>query len=87
MKITNTKFKGLKIIKGVNHYDKRGYFREVFINKIFKNKKFIFWCLSKSKKRVVRGLHLQKKLQQVPFDESIYCDAKIFINRFFCYNN
>ena len=67
MKIKNTKFKGLKIIKGVNHYDKRGYFREVFINKIFKNKKFIFWCLSKSKKSVVRGLHLQKKLQQDKF--------------------
>ena len=67
MKITNTKFKGLKIIKGVNHYDKRGYFREVFINKIFKNKKFIFWCLSKSKKRVLRGLHLQKKQQQDKF--------------------
>ena len=67
MKIKNTKFKGLKIIKGVNHYDKRGYFREVFINKIFKNKKFIFWCLSKSKKSVVRGLHLQKKNSQAKF--------------------
>ena len=39
MKIINTKFYGLKIIKGVNHYDKRGYFRETFKNDLFKNKK------------------------------------------------
>ena len=64
MKIINTKFYGLKIIKGVNHYDKRGYFRETFKNDLFKNKKLIFWCMSKSKKNVIRGLHLQKKFQQ-----------------------
>ena len=64
MKIINTKFYGLKIIEGVNHYDKRGYFRETFKNNFFKNKNFIFWCVSKSKKNVIRGLHLQKKFQQ-----------------------
>ena len=64
MKIFNTKFSGLKIIKGINHYDKRGYFRETFKNSFFKNKNFIFWCVSKSKKNVVRGLHIQKKIQQ-----------------------
>ena len=64
MKIVNTKFKGLKIIKGMNHYDNRGYFRETFKNSFFKNKNFIFWCMSKSKKNVLRGLHLQKKFQQ-----------------------
>ena len=67
MKIINTKFYGLKIIKGVIHYDKRGYFRETFKNNLFKNKKFIFWCLSKSKKNVIRGLHLQTKFQQEKF--------------------
>ena len=67
MKIFNTKFHGLKIIKGINHYDKRGYFREAFKNNFFKNKNFIFWCLSKSKKNVLRGLHLQKKFQQDKF--------------------
>ena len=61
MKIINTKFYGLKIIEGVNHYDKRGYFRETFKNNFFKNKNFIFWCVSKSKKNVIRGMHLQKK--------------------------
>ena len=67
MKIINTKFKGLKIIKGINHYDGRGYFRETFKNSFFKNKNFIFWCLSKSKKNVIRGLHLQKKFGQDKF--------------------
>ena len=64
MKIINTKFYGLKIIEGVNHYDKRGYFRETFKNNFFKNKNFIFWCVSKSKKNVIRGMHLQKKIKQ-----------------------
>ena len=43
MKILNTKFKGLKIIKGVNHYDNRGYFRETFKNGFFKKRSFVFW--------------------------------------------
>ena len=67
MKILNTSINGLKKIKGLNHYDKRGYFREIFKNKLFKNKKFIFWCMSKSKKNIIRGLHLQKKNQQDKF--------------------
>ena len=50
MKIINTKLQGLKIIKGINHYDNRGYFRETFKNIFFKKKNFIFWCMSKSKK-------------------------------------
>ena len=63
MKIINTKFKGLKIIKGKNYYDSRGYFREVFRNNNIK-KKLIFWCVSKSKKNVIRGLHYQRKKKQ-----------------------
>ena len=64
MKIINTNFLGLKKIKGKNYYDKRGYFREIFKEKFLKDHKFRFWCLSKSKKNVVRGLHIQKKFQQ-----------------------
>ena len=67
MKIINTKFNELKIIKGINHYDRRGYFRETFKNSFFKNKNFIFWCMSKSKKNVIRGLHLQKRFGQEKF--------------------
>jgi dTDP-4-dehydrorhamnose 3,5-epimerase len=64
MKILNTKFSGLKIIKGINHYDSRGFFRETYKNKLLNKKKLIFWCLSKSKKKVIRGLHLQIKKHQ-----------------------
>jgi len=64
MKIINTRFHGLKKIKGINYSDKRGYFREIFKNNFFKSKKIIFCCISKSKKNVIRGFHLQKKFQQ-----------------------
>ena len=64
MKIISTRFHGLKKIKGINYSDKRGYFREIFKNNFFKNNKLIFCCVSKSKKNVIRGFHLQKKLQQ-----------------------
>ena len=67
MKIFNAKLHGLKIIKGINHYDKRGYFREVLRNTFFKNKNFIFWCVSKSKKNVLRGFHIQPRSQQDKF--------------------
>ena len=76
MIIINTKFHGLKIIKGINYYDNRGYFREVLRNTFFKNKNFIFWCVSKSKKNVLRGLHIQPKFQQDKFITAI--KGKIF---------
>ena len=76
MKTLNTSFHGFKIIKGINHYDKRGYFREIFKNNFVKNKNFIFWSVSKSKKNVVRGLHIQRKIQQDLFVSVI--KGKIF---------
>jgi dTDP-4-dehydrorhamnose 3,5-epimerase len=66
MKIINTKIAGLKILKSKNFFDSRGYFREVFKKKVIK-KNFIFGCLSKSKKNVLRGLHLQTKFSQAKF--------------------
>ena len=64
MKISNTKFSGLKILNGIKFDDSRGYFREIYLQKIFKKKKFIFWCMSKSKKNVLRGMHIQTKNTQ-----------------------
>ena len=64
MKILNIKFNGLKIIEGIKFDDSRGYFREIFLKKLFKKKKFIFWCMSKSKINVLRGLHIQTKKTQ-----------------------
>ena len=76
MKINSAKFRGLKIIQGKTHLDNRGAFRELFLKN--KNKGFqgIFWCMSKSKKNVVRGLHIQKKNNQAKYVSVI--KGKIF---------
>ena len=59
----NTTIKGLKNIKTKVFYDKRGFFREIFKDKLFK-KKFVFDVMSYSKKNVLRGLHIQLKAPQ-----------------------
>ena len=64
MKIKKTKFNGLKIISSKIHKDKRGHFREIFKKKLFVKEKFVFTCVSSSKKNVLRGLHLQKEHSQ-----------------------
>ena len=58
MKILKTKFKNLLIYKKDTYKDKRGYFRELFLQKHFKEK-FPFDVMSFSNKNVLRGLHLQ----------------------------
>ena len=63
MKIIKTKFKDLIVVNSKNFYDYRGYFREILIEKLIK-KKFVFNVVSKSKKNVLRGLHMQKKNPQ-----------------------
>jgi dTDP-4-dehydrorhamnose 3,5-epimerase len=67
MKITKTKIKGLLVVQGKNHYDNRGFFKEIFKKKKFGIHNPIFWCMSKSKKNVLRGLHLQTKNSQEKF--------------------
>ena len=64
MKIIHTKFKDLKLIKTKIFKDQRGFFKEVFKNKVVQNDNFIFDCMSYSKKNVLRGLHFQKKNPQ-----------------------
>ena len=63
MKIIKTKFKDLLIYKKETFKDKRGYFRELYLQKHFKEK-FPFDVMSLSKKNVIRGLHLQRKRPQ-----------------------
>ena len=63
MKIKKTKFKNLVILKGVKHQDKRGYLRELVLEKLIKEN-FKFQILSVSKKNVLRGLHFQVKQPQ-----------------------
>ena len=66
MIIKKTFISGLKIIKSKRYHDTRGYFREIFKNKLLKTK-FIFACLSRSKKNVFRGFHIQTKNPQAKF--------------------
>jgi len=63
MKLIKTKIKDLLIIKTDIYKDHRGFFKEIEKFKVLK-KKFIFDCLSFSKKNTLRGLHLQKKKPQ-----------------------
>lgn len=63
MKIIKTKFKNLLIYKKDTFNDNRGYFRELYLQKHFKNR-FPFDVMSYSKKNVLRGLHLQIKNSQ-----------------------
>ena len=69
MKIIKTKIKGLFIFKGKKFTDKRGWLRETFKENYF-GKKMVFSITSKSKKNVLRGLHLQTKKSQ---DKLITC--------------
>ena len=63
MKTLKTKFKDMVICQTENFYDRRGYFRELSIEKKIK-KKLIFTVLSNSKINVLRCMHVQKKNQQ-----------------------
>ncbi len=63
MKIINTKIKDLVLLKTNIYKDNRGFFKEVEKSKILKTK-FVFDCFSYSKKKTLRGLHLQKNKSQ-----------------------
>ena len=67
MQIKKTKFKGLLIVSNKIYRDSRGYFKEDFKSAFFKGSNFIFSCTSKSKKNVLRGLHMQTKKKQGKF--------------------
>ena len=75
MKIKKTNFKGLLVIQNISFKDKRGYFKELLLEKKLK-KKFPFFVMSYSKKNIIRGLHFQKKKAQGKFISVI--KGKIF---------
>ena len=66
MKIVKTKFKGLYVFEGQTFKDQRGFLRECFRKKIIK-RNLVFSIVSKSKKNVLRGLHLQIHKPQEKF--------------------
>ncbi len=61
--ILKTKFKNLFILKNKSFKDKRGYFKELIKEKQIK-KKLPFTVMSRSKKNVIRGLHIQTMRSQ-----------------------
>ena len=67
MQIKKTKLKGLRIVSNKIYKDKRGHFKEDFKSAFFKGSNFIFSCTSKSKKNVLRGLHMQTQKKQAKF--------------------
>lgn len=67
MKIINTKFKDLKIIKQDKYTDERGYLKVTHNQKITKKKNFIFEYCTNSKKNALRGFHFQFKFVQAKY--------------------
>ena len=67
MQIKKTKLKGLRVIRNKIYKDKRGHFKEDFKSAFFKGSNFVFSCTSKSKKNVLRGLHMQTQKKQGKF--------------------
>ncbi len=67
MQIKKTKIPGLKNVTNKIYKDSRGHFKEDFLSKNFTNNRFVFSCTSKSKKNVLRGLHMQLKNGQGKF--------------------
>ena len=67
MKIINTKFKGLKIVKQDNFKDKRGSLRVIHNEKIIRKENFVFEYCTNSKKNSLRGFHFQYKYQQAKY--------------------
>ena len=64
MKLLKTKIKGPILIKSQIFKDNRGYLRETFKSNLLGNMKFPFDVMSFSKRKVLRGLHLQTKNSQ-----------------------
>tara|TARA_Y100000590_G_scaffold430574_1_gene544324 strand:+ start:2652 stop:3188 length:537 start_codon:yes stop_codon:yes gene_type:complete len=67
MKILNTRFKGLKIIKQKKFGDKRGFLRVTYNKKKIKWNNLIFDYVTTSKKNALRGFHFQSKFSQAKF--------------------
>ena len=67
MKIINTNFKDLKIIKQKNNKDSRGSLRETHNEKIVDFTDFVFEYCTTSKKNVLRGFHFQSKFKQAKY--------------------
>ena len=73
MKIINTKFKDLKIVKQDKFKDKRGYLRVTHNQKLIKKINFVFEYCTNSKKNSLRGFHFQYNYQQAKYVSVLKC--------------
>ena len=67
MKIINTKFKDLKIIKQDSFKDRRGSLRITYNHRSIKKNKFVFEYCTISKINSLRGFHFQYRFQQAKY--------------------
>jgi len=67
MKVIDTRFKGLKVIKQDNHRDSRGSLRIIYNKKIINYSDFVYEYCTTSKKNALRGFHFQHKFQQAKY--------------------
>ena len=67
MKILNTKFKGLKVIKLNNYKDIRGNLKVTYNEKNINFTKFVFDYCTTTKGKIVRGFHFQTRFQQAKY--------------------
>jgi len=67
MLVTNTRFKGLKIIQQKKYGDNRGFLRVTYKKEIIKWDKLIFDYVTTSKKNALRGFHFQSRFPQAKF--------------------
>ena len=64
MKVTFTNFSGLKIIQSKTYKDNRGFVKEGYKQKNFKNKDFIFGIISSSKKMLLEVCTYKQNLSK-----------------------
>ena len=64
MKVTFTSFSGLKIIQSKTYKDNRGFVKESYKQKNFKNKDFIFGIISSSKKMLLEVCTYKQNLSK-----------------------
>ena len=63
MKLIKTKLNGVVLIQTKVHSDNRGFFKEVYKNKIF-DQNFKFDCMSRSKKMYLEGFIYKPKTRR-----------------------
>ena len=65
MKVLSTRFQGLKLIRGKNFYDKKGYFREILKKNLLKKKNLYFGVYLNPKKMFLEDFIYKQNLNKL----------------------